>query len=231
MRFNGRHARAFYLLYNLGQVRRRHRTGWAGAAVAFAIALALLWWRSGARDGGSAPPPQQAAASGAPPNALAGPVGTAARFALDGRALDGMFPPERWEVVDLPGGIPCSRSDLERRHSCGVSDGDTIRLPDGTRVRYLEVNAPEMGGDAGLEAWRMNHRWVAGRPLKVYLLRDAHSHGRRVGYVFAREGDRWALVNAVLFEQFLAAGMDPEVVRKYFDGAQAHVLRDTFGIH
>src|SRR3989442_7902281 len=47
-----------------------------------------------------------------------------------------------------------------------VFDGDTIQLADGTRVRYLGVNAPEHGQPFATEAKRYNERLVLGKDVR-----------------------------------------------------------------
>jgi endonuclease YncB( thermonuclease family) len=63
-----------------------------------------------------------------------------------------------------------------------VVDGDTVRLQDGRRVRYVGIDAPEMEDPFGQaeplaeEATRANRRRVAGR--RVQLERDTSEHDR-----------------------------------------------------
>lgn len=84
------------------------------------------------------------------------------------------------------GGAPARRGDrvlVER-----VVDGDTIELATGERVRYIGIDAPEVGADAepfGDAARTMNRRLVEGR--YVYLLpgvQDRDRFGRLLRYVF-----------------------------------------------
>lgn len=73
-----------------------------------------------------------------------------------------------------------------------VPDGDGLKLADGRRVRYIGLDAPEMGGfgqpaEPHAEAAKtFNAQLVVGR--RVRLLRDttdADRHGRLLRYVFA----------------------------------------------
>lgn len=72
-----------------------------------------------------------------------------------------------------------------------VPDGDGLELADGRRVRYLGIDAPEMGGAGqpadpwALEAKALNQRLVLGR--RVRLVRDVSDkdmYGRLLRYVF-----------------------------------------------
>jgi len=82
-----------------------------------------------------------------------------------------------------------------------VYDGDTIRLEDGRKVRYLGVNAPEFGEPFYLKAKRFNESLVLGREVRLEFDREsADSYGRLLAYVYA--ADR--MVNAALLEQGLA---------------------------
>lgn len=87
-----------------------------------------------------------------------------------------------------------------------VPDGDGLRLADGRRVRYLGIDAPEVGGqDHPSQPWAeeakaLNWALVAGR--RVRLVRDVNdvdAHGRLLRYVFCQG----LFVNA----QLLLAGL------------------------
>jgi micrococcal nuclease len=85
-----------------------------------------------------------------------------------------------------------------------VVDGDTVHVRVGDRlekVRYIGVNAPEVhhprkGEEpGGREAWRANHRLVAGRAVRLELdVQSRDRYGRLLAYVWV--GDR--MVNAEL---------------------------------
>lgn len=73
-----------------------------------------------------------------------------------------------------------------------VPDGDGLQLADGRRVRYIGLDAPEMGGFGqaaephAIEAKVFNARLVLHQ--QVHLLRDASDtdrHGRLLRYVYA----------------------------------------------
>jgi endonuclease YncB( thermonuclease family) len=72
-----------------------------------------------------------------------------------------------------------------------VVDGDTFDLTNGARVRLLDVDAPEFGGereDVAMRAADALRRMIEGRPVRMEpgpRLRDAH--GRWLLYVFVEE--------------------------------------------
>ncbi len=76
-----------------------------------------------------------------------------------------------------------------------VIDGDTVVLASGERVRYIGIDAPELGspgrgGILALKATELNRRLVLG--LKVWLERDIRErdrYGRLLRYVFLAPGD------------------------------------------
>ena len=83
-----------------------------------------------------------------------------------------------------------------------VDDGDTVVLADGTRVRYIGVNAPEVAHEDlpeekfGPEAAAFNRRLVYQKKVKLELDRERHDqYGRLLAYVFLENG---AFVNAGL---------------------------------
>lgn len=90
-----------------------------------------------------------------------------------------------------------------------VLDGDTIILTDGRRVRYLEINAPEIahkdqpGEPFGREAAEFNRRLVQGKALDILPSR-VWSHdrfGRLLAHVFLTDG---RLVSQILVRKGLA---------------------------
>ena len=82
-----------------------------------------------------------------------------------------------------------------------VYDGDTIRLEDGRKVRYLGVNAPEFQEPFYLKAKRFNESLVLGREIRLEFDQErADIYGRLLVYVYV--ADR--MVNAALVEQGLA---------------------------
>jgi micrococcal nuclease len=81
-----------------------------------------------------------------------------------------------------------------------VLDGDTIELTNGTRVRYLGVNAPERDQPFAAEAKRYNERLVLGKEVRLESSGQERDAYRRVlAYVYV--GDE--LVNARLIAEGL----------------------------
>lgn len=72
-----------------------------------------------------------------------------------------------------------------------VPDGDGVRLADGRRVRYLGIDAPEIGGQGqppqpwAKEAKAFNQALVVGRRVRLVRdVSDVDAHGRLLRYVF-----------------------------------------------
>lgn len=89
-----------------------------------------------------------------------------------------------------------------------VLDGDTVVLDDGSKVRYLGVDTPEMDHETSRhecyarEAYERNKAWVLGRKVTLAYeepMRD--EHGRLLAYVVTPER---MVVNAELVRQGLA---------------------------
>ncbi len=82
-----------------------------------------------------------------------------------------------------------------------VYDGDTIRLEDGRKVRYLGVNAPEFQESFYLKAKRFNESLVPGRQVRLEFDQErADTYGRLLAYVYVAD----QMVNATLVGQGLA---------------------------
>ena len=86
-----------------------------------------------------------------------------------------------------------------------VVDGDTIVLTDGERVRYADINTPEVAHDGesgepyGDEARAFNQKLVQGRWLNLELAEESRDHyGRLLAYVFLEDG---TFVNGELVQQ------------------------------
>ena len=79
-----------------------------------------------------------------------------------------------------------------------VIDGDTCRLEDGRRVRYLGINAPEKGDPHAEEATLANDRLVGGKTVRLEFDSSRQDeYGRLLAYVFV--GDTF--VNETLLRQ------------------------------
>jgi micrococcal nuclease len=83
-----------------------------------------------------------------------------------------------------------------------VDDGDTVVLSDGTRVRYIGINAPEIAHEDrpaerfGPEARAFNRKLVDQKRVRLELDRERQDqYGRLLAYVFLEDG---TLVNAEL---------------------------------
>lgn len=107
-------------------------------------------------------------------------------------------------------GLACDDAGDDR---CGPSsavvaraiDGDTVELDDGTRVRYLMIDTPEVTGGKsdcwGAEAREFNAQLVEGERISLdYDVECEDAYGRLLAYV--RLGDRD--VNALMVERGLA---------------------------
>lgn len=74
-----------------------------------------------------------------------------------------------------------------------ITDGDTVRLKDGRRVRLIGVNAPEMNPQQpyALEAKRAVEAFIPkGSRATLVLDREKHdNHGRVLGHVFNAKGE------------------------------------------
>jgi micrococcal nuclease len=66
-----------------------------------------------------------------------------------------------------------------------IIDGDTVRLEDGTRVRYLGIDTPEMGEYYYDEATQRNRELVEGKVVELQPgSRDVDDYGRLLRYVY-----------------------------------------------
>ncbi len=97
-----------------------------------------------------------------------------------------------------------------------VIDGDTIVLATGEKVRYVGIDAPEVGHDGepsecyGKKATRANSEMVLGKKVILRYGRRTHDrYGRLLAYVYAPDG---TFVNLELIKS-----------------GNAHVYRDSHG--
>jgi len=80
-----------------------------------------------------------------------------------------------------------------------VTDGDTIKLSDGRRIRYIGIDAPEEEACFAEEATEINRDLVLGK--NVRLERDVNEmdqFGRYLAYVYVQENGKEVFVNQAL---------------------------------
>ena len=122
-----------------------------------------------------------------------------------------------------------------RVHS--VSDGDTVVLEGGKRVRYLGIDAPEVahegkpGDPLGDGAARYNRNLVSGRWVRLEFERERQDdYGRLLAYVFLEDG---TLVNSELVRQGLAYLCPKQRPLRYWDRlleAQRQAMKEQRGL-
>lgn len=101
-----------------------------------------------------------------------------------------------------------------------VFDGDTIILGNGEKLRYLGIDAPEMGhqGEKGemmaLESRDFNMRLVGGSLVRLEFDSEKRDqYGRLLAYLFLENGD---MINGLLVRNGLARVMVKRPNLKYF---------------
>jgi endonuclease YncB( thermonuclease family) len=118
----------------------------------------------------------------------------------------------------------------------GVIDGDTIVLSDGQRVRYLGIDAPEMGKDGpadflAQESTQFNRRLVLKKEVRlVYGEEKRDRYDRLLAYVFLDNG---VFVNGELVKQGLAKVLYHGPRMERFDELlqfQREAIQDSRGI-
>lgn len=89
-----------------------------------------------------------------------------------------------------------------------VFDGDTIKLSNGTRVRYAGVNTPEIAHEGrpaepfANGAYMFNKRLTMGNRVRIQIDKEKYDqYGRLLAYVFLPDG---TFVNGALVEKGLA---------------------------
>ena len=125
----------------------------------------------------------------------------------------------------------------ERGRVRWVTDGDTIVLTGGERVRYAGINAPEVahegesGEPYGDEARACNANLVQGRWLNLELAEESRDHyGRLLAYVFLEDG---TFVNGELVQQGYAHVIRRQSRARYWErllNLQRQALKDKKGI-
>ncbi|MBI2846634.1 MAG: thermonuclease family protein [Chloroflexi bacterium] len=134
------------------------------------------------------------------------------------------------------GGLSCTlkpigESTLEK--VARVVDGDTIVLQDGSRVRYVGLDTPEIGEKAefyGQEATETNRRLVEGRQVRLERdVSDKDRYGRFLRYVYS-DG---ILVNAELVREGYARAVSypPDIrYQKCLEGLEEEARAARRGI-
>jgi len=80
-----------------------------------------------------------------------------------------------------------------------VVDGDTIRLLDGRIVRYIGIDAPEIGEPFYREARAANSKLVFKKKVRLeFDIQKFDRHGRVLAYVYVDSGKGEVFVNAEL---------------------------------
>jgi len=107
-------------------------------------------------------------------------------------------------LVPAPGAAAAGAWERVRQ----VNDGDTVVLESGTRVRYIGINAPEIGGARersepfAQAARRFNRRLVLHQKVRLEYDRERQDrYNRHLAYVFLEDG---IMVNEALLHAGLA---------------------------
>jgi len=118
-----------------------------------------------------------------------------------------------------------------------VYDGDTVLLENGTRLRYLGIDTPEVDHEGGRrdcmaeEARDVNRKLVEGKRVTLeYDQEKVDPHGRHLTYLFLPNGE---MVNAVLVRRGLAHVMSIPPNLKYREllvGCQRKAMTEGLGI-
>lgn len=100
-----------------------------------------------------------------------------------------------------------------------VYDGDTILIDSGERVRYVGIDAPEIGREGketefmALEARDVNRQLVAQSKIRLEFDEERKDrHGRVLAYVFLESGE---MVNGLLIRKGLARVLCKKPNTKY----------------
>jgi endonuclease YncB( thermonuclease family) len=82
-----------------------------------------------------------------------------------------------------------------------VIDGDTIRLNDGRRVRYIGLDAPEEGKCFAEEATAINRDLVLGKEISLEMdVNEMDRFGRYLAYVYVEKEGKEIFVNEALLK-------------------------------
>ena len=122
-------------------------------------------------------------------------------------------------------------------HVKKVFDGDTVLINTGEKIRYVGIDAPEIGYGGkenefmALEARKYNSRMVRIKRISLELANEKHDHyGRVLAYVRLENGE---LLNALLVREGLAIVLSKRPNLKYRDlliEDQRHAMARKAGI-
>lgn len=111
-----------------------------------------------------------------------------------------------------------------------VIDGDTIEMSDGTRVRYIGIDAPEAGECFAAEATAYNRELVEGKVVRLVPdVSDRDGYGRLLRYVYVSDSGTYVNLALVQSGHARAIYITPDVseypkFRAGQDGARAEGL-------
>ena len=96
------------------------------------------------------------------------------------------------------------RSPADTARVTQVIDGDTITIADGSLVRYIGIDTPEVYPELeafGMEAWQANRKLVEGKEVRLERdVTETDKYGRLLRYVYVDD----TFVNAELVRLGLA---------------------------
>ncbi|MFH1823369.1 MAG: lamin tail domain-containing protein [archaeon] len=122
------------------------------------------------------------------------------------------------------------KKNLEPAFVVEILDGDTIRLPDESTVRFLGINTPETGEDCSKESKDRVRDLILGK--WVYLEKDQEDldqYFRKLRYIYLDEKGE-LLLNSLLVEEGLAVSYSLEPNTKYsFKEAQEKAISLKIG--
>ena len=112
--------------------------------------------------------------------------------------------PLRLITVVVCGLLTLGTAEAETYTVLQVIDGDTVKLEDGRRVRYLGIDAPEKGDLYYTEATLFNNTLVGGKAIRLEFSGSRQDKdGRLLDYVFVDNTDN-TFVNEALVSQGFA---------------------------
>lgn len=83
-----------------------------------------------------------------------------------------------------------------------VIDGDTIKLNDGRRIRYISIDAPEEEKCFAQEAKKINSDLVSSKKVRIEMdTNEMDRFGRYLAYVYVQKGEEEVFVNETLLAE------------------------------